>query len=232
MATMRIARPVTRTETDAAGDQGAAPQNVEVDDATPPVATPLVDVLPFSATRRGYLGNLGQFGSYKKKPGSAGRAPPSEGSARNMMTNRPSWSKPRLLVLAVLGLVAAYGCRAEAADFENGIYQTEFRFTGTGQGESLVRIREATFATEVIDGKIKHQWVQMGPSFRARISGEIIGDYAKITMLVRCIIWVDRDIRFEGPIRDGRFHDQGETFTSGFSGPFIGTLKMTYVASR
>ena len=64
---MRIARPVTRTETDAAGDQGAAPQNVEVDDATPPVATPLVDVLPFSATRRCYLGNLGQFGSYKKK---------------------------------------------------------------------------------------------------------------------------------------------------------------------
>ena len=74
--------------------------------------------------------------------------------------------------------------------------------------------------------------VQMGPSFRARISGKIMGDYAKITMLVRCIIWTDRDIRFEGPIRDGRFHDEGETFTSGDSGPFVGTLKMTYVASR
>ena len=149
-----------------------------------------------------------------------------------MMTNRTSSPRPRLLVLAVLGLLAAYGGRAEAADFENGIYQTEFRFTGTGQGESLVRIREATFATEVIDGKIKHQWVQMGLSFRARISGKIIGDYAKITMLVRCIIWDDRDIRFEGPIRDGRFHDEGETFTSGFSGPFIGTLTMTYVGPR
>ncbi len=148
-----------------------------------------------------------------------------------MMTNRSPSSKPRLLVLAVPGLLAVYGWRAEAADFENGIYQTEFRFTGTGQGESLVRIREATFATEVIDGKIKNQWVQMGLSFRARISGEIIGDYAKITMLVRCIIWTDRDIRFEGPIRDSRFHDEGETFTSGDSGPFVGTLKMTYVTS-
>ncbi len=149
-----------------------------------------------------------------------------------MITNRTSSPRPRLLVLAVLGLLAAYGGRAEAADFENGVYQTEFRFTGTGQGESLVRIREKTFATEVIDGKIISQWVQMGPSFRARISGKIIGDYAKITMLVRCIIWTDRDIRFEGPIRDGRFHDEGETFTSGDSGPFVGTLKMTYVASR
>ncbi len=79
--------------------------------------------------------------------------PPSEGRARNMKTNRPSSSKPWPLVLAVLGLLAAYGGRAEAADFENGVYQTEFRFTGTGQGESLVRIREKTFATEVIDGK-------------------------------------------------------------------------------
>ncbi len=134
-------------------------------------------------------------------------------------------------MFALLGLLAVCGWPAEAADFENGIYQTEFRFTGTGQGESLVRIREKTFATEVIDGKIKTQWVQMGLSFRARISGKIIGDYAKITMLVRCIIWVDRDIRFEGPIRDGQFDDVGETFTSGFSGPFIGTLKMTYVES-
>ncbi len=157
--------------------------------------------------------------------------PPSEGWARNMMTNRTSSSKPRILALAVLGLLAVYGCQAEAADFENGIYQTVFRFTGTGQGEALVRIREETFATEVIDGKIKSQWVQMGPSFRARISGKIIGDYAKITMLVRCIIWDDRDIRFEGPIRDGQFHDVGETFTSGFSGPFIGTLTMTYAES-
>ena len=135
-------------------------------------------------------------------------------------------------MLAVLGLLAAYGCRAEAAGFENGIYQTEFRFTGTGQGESLVRIREETFATEVIDGKIKGQWVQMGPSFRAHISGEVMGNYAKIAILVRCIIWTDRDIRFEAPIRDGRFHDGGETFTSGESGPFVGTRKMTDVGSR
>ena len=148
-----------------------------------------------------------------------------------MMTNRTSSPKPRLLVLAVLGLLTVYGCQAEAADFENGIYQTVFRFTGTGQGESLVGIREETFATEVTDGKIKTQWVQMGRSFRARISGQIIGDYAKITMLVRCIIWIDRDIRFEGPIRDGHFHDEGETFTSGDSGPFVGTLKMAYVES-
>ena len=74
-----------------------------------------------------------------------------------MMTNRTSSSKPRILTLAVLGLMAVYGCQAEAADFENGIYQTVFRFTGTGQGEALARIREETFATEVIDGKIKSQ---------------------------------------------------------------------------
>ncbi len=70
---MRIARPVTRTETDAAGDQGAATQNAEVDDATPPVVTSPVDVLPFSATRRGYLGNLGRHEWNNKNRGNAGR---------------------------------------------------------------------------------------------------------------------------------------------------------------
>ncbi len=45
-----------------AGRRGTAAKNVGVEDTTPPVVTPLVDVLPFSATRRCLPGHLGKYG--------------------------------------------------------------------------------------------------------------------------------------------------------------------------
>ncbi len=148
-----------------------------------------------------------------------------------MTTHHHSAVMLRRLVLAVFGFLAVYGNPATAADLENGTYQIEFRFTGTGEGEALVRIREITYTTEVIGGEIKGQWLRMG-QFQAHISGNIMGDYAKVAVNVTCIYWTDRDIRFEGQIRDGEFYGEGETFTSGDSGPFIGVLRMTYLEPR
>ena len=149
-----------------------------------------------------------------------------------MMIHRLTVPYLRLLMLFVLGFLAVNGNQARAADFANGIYETEFRFTGTGQGEALVRIQEKIFTTEVIDGEIKGRWFRTGPCWQAHISGKIISDYARIAIFVKCFTWDDRDMRFEGPIRDGHFYDEGESVTYGFSGPFFGTLKMTYLGSR
>ena len=123
------------------------------------------------------------------------------------------------------------GNQARAADLANGLYETEFRFTGMGQAEALVGIREETFTFEVVDGKITERWLRMGNCWQAHISGTIISDYARLSIYVRCVMWDDRDMRFEGPIRDGRFYDEGESVTYGISGPFYGILKMTYLGS-
>ncbi len=152
--------------------------------------------------------------------------------ADTMMIHRLMLPSPRLLMLFVFCFLAVNGNQARAADFANGIYETEFRFTGMGQAEALVRIREKTFTIEIVDGKIKAQWLRMGACWQAHISGRIICDYARVAIFVKCVMWDDRDMRFEGPIRDGRFYDEGESVTYGFSGPLFGTLKMTYLGSR
>ncbi len=153
-------------------------------------------------------------------------------SADAMMIHRPPLPYVRLLMLLLFGFPALDGNQARAADFANGIYETEFRFTGLGQAEALVRIREKTFTVEVAGGKIKARWLRMGTCWQAHISGTIIDDHAKISIYVQCVMWDDRDMRFEGPIRDGHFHDEGESVTYGLSGPFYGALKMTYLGSK
>lgn len=152
--------------------------------------------------------------------------------ADTMMIHRSMLPSPRLLLLVVFCFLAVNGNPARAADFANGSYETEFRFTAMGQAEALVRVREKTFTIEVVDGKIKAQWLRMGACWQAHVSGKITGDYARVAIFVKCVMWDDRDIRFEGPIRDGRFYDEGESVTYGFSGPFFGTLQMTYLGSQ
>ena len=148
------------------------------------------------------------------------------------MIHRLTLPRLRLLMLLVFGCLALNGSQARAADFADGVYEIEFRFTGMGQAEALVRIREKSFTIEVIDGEIEGRWLRMGPCWQAHISGRIISDYVKISIFVQCVMWDDRDMRFEGPVRDGHFYDEGESITYGLSGPFFGTLKMTHLGSR
>ncbi len=156
-----------------------------------------------------------------------------KGKTADMMTiHRLTLSRLRLLTLLVFGCLAVDGNQARAADFANGLYETEFQFTGTGQGEALVRIRQKTFTIEVVDGEIQARWLRMGACWQAHISGKIIADHARIAIFVQCVMWDDRDMRFEGAIRDGQFYDEGESVTYGLSGPFFGTLKMTYLGSK
>ncbi len=149
-----------------------------------------------------------------------------------MMIHRLTLPYVRLLMLLLFGFPAIDGNQARAADFANGFYETEFQFTGTGQGEALVRIRQKTFTIEVVDGKIKGRWLRMGSCWQAHVSGTIISDHARIAIYVQCVMWDDRDMRFEGPIREGHFYDEGESVTYGLSVPFFGTLKMTYLGSE
>ena len=149
-----------------------------------------------------------------------------------MMIHRPTLPYLRLLMLLVFGCLAVNSSQARAADFANGLYDIEFRFTGMGQAEALVRIREKTFTIEVVDGKIQGRWLRMGTCWQAHISGNIISDYVRISIFVKCVMWDDRDMRFEGPISDGHFYDEGVSVTYGLSGPFFGTLKMTYLGSQ
>ncbi len=148
-----------------------------------------------------------------------------------MMTYHHSTLMLRRFVLVVFGFLAVYGNQARAGDLENGIYEIEFRFTGTGEGEALVRNPEIAYTTEVVEGEIKGQWLRIG-LFQAHISGSITGDYAKVAVNVIRGMWSDRDIRFEGPIQEGQFYDEAEAFTSGCLGPFVGILRMTYLGPR